>query len=207
MTLAKDTAEAVLASVLAAPQTGKRKLVALAGPPASGKTTLSEGLARRLTQAGCKTVVIPMDGFHLDNEVLSSLGLLDKKGAPETFDVSGFVRLVQALRDEDRVFYPTFDRQEDFARACAGLVDAHIECVIVEGNYLLFDAPVWRDLATYWDLSIRLNVPLDVLRERLVQRWIDFGLTRGQAEQRAAQNDLANARLVSKHALPASLTL
>lgn len=202
-----EIAEALSGEILAAPRAGKRKLVALAGPPASGKTTVSHVLADHLTQAGCNASVVPMDGFHLDNRVLTDLGLLHRKGAPETFDAEGVMRLVQALSTAERVFFPTFDRDEDFSRAGAGIVDRNCDCVIVEGNYLLFDAPVWKKLQPLWDVSIRLEVPCEILRQRLVQRWINFGLPHDQAEQRAMKNDMANAQTISDHALPATITI
>jgi len=73
MTAQLSIAQALSEQILTAPQSGKRKLIALAGPPASGKTTLSWALADNLSQAGCSTSVVPMDGFHLDNRVLSDL--------------------------------------------------------------------------------------------------------------------------------------
>ncbi len=200
-------AEALADEILAVPRARKRKLVAMAGPPASGKTTLSHVLADHLTQAGCKTSVVPMDGFHLDNQILAKLGLLHRKGAPETFDAEGILRLVQALCNADRVFYPTFDRREDFSRAGAGLVDGKSDCVLIEGNYLLFDAPVWKELHPLWDVSIRLHVPREILRQRLVQRWVDFGLPREHAEKRAVGNDMANAKAIANRALPATITI
>ena len=203
----EETAVALLDPILAAPQNGKRKLVALVGPPASGKTTLARALAGHLTGAGCTTSVVPMDGFHLDNRILSRLGLLERKGAPDTFDVEGLLRLCQALRDADRVFFPTFDRDEDFARAGAGMINRDSDCVVVEGNYLLFDAPLWKNLARLWDVSVRLEVPFEVLQHRLVQRWVDFGLSEGQAERRTTGNDMVNARLILEHALPTSITV
>ena len=207
MTSPEETVAGLLGPILDAPRKGRRKLVAVVGPPASGKTTLARVLAECLTAAGCATSVVPMDGFHLDNRILSRLGLMDRKGAPQTFDVEGVVRLCRALPDANRVFYPTFDRDEDFARAGAGMVDASCDCVVVEGNYLLLDAPHWKDLAGLWDVSVRLDVPTEVLRQRLVQRWLDFGLPRDQAERRATGNDLVNAALIARHMLPSSITV
>lgn len=207
MSSPEDLAEALLEQVLAAPHKGKRKLVALAGAPASGKTTLAKVLAERLTKSGCAASVVPMDGFHLDNRILAKLGLIDRKGAPDTFDVEGMLSLLKALPDADRVFYPTFDRDEDFSRAGSGMIDEECACVVLEGNYLLFDAPLWREMASLWDVSIRLNVPLDVLHQRLVQRWLDFGLSLDNARKRAEGNDMLNARLIADYALSASITI
>ena len=66
----------------------KRILVAIAGAPAAGKSTMSEKLARLLPEGSA--VVVPMDGFHYDDIVLEARGLRPRKGAPETFDFAGF---------------------------------------------------------------------------------------------------------------------
>ena len=164
MSTPEEMAEALLDRVLATPYSGLRKVVAIVGPPASGKSTLSKVLAEQLSDKGCASTVVPMDGFHLDNKVLSSLGLLARKGAPETFDADGMLRLVKALPSAEKLFYPTFNRDEDFARAGAGMIDSACECVIVEGNYLLLDAPKWRAMHPYWDVSVRLHMSLEILQ-------------------------------------------
>jgi fructokinase len=193
--------------ILDAPRQGRRRLVALAGAPASGKSTLADQLAQALSDVGCPTQVVPMDGFHLHNPTLVTRNLLDRKGAPQSFDAAGFLNLVARLHDESEVFYPTFDRTRDIAIAGAGLVDCGCDTVIIEGNYLLYDAPHWRDLRAHWDLSIRIKTPILTLKERLVKRWLSHGLTLEQANARAAHNDLPNAQLVMTSALPADVIL
>lgn len=143
-----------------------------------------------------------MDGFHLDNRLLREMGLLDRKGAPETFDSQGFGRLVAALGPETAVYYPVFDRSRDIAIAGAGVLDAECDTVIVEGNYLLLDAPDWRNLSNLWDLKVNLTVPETVLRQRLVDRWLAEGLAPKAAMARAEGNDLANARRCIAESLP-----
>lgn len=207
MTELDAVAEDLVGHILNAPRQAPRRLVALAGAPASGKTTLAQILARRLHLNGCAAQVVPMDGFHLDNRILSERGALARKGAPETFDSHGFLHLIGRLTSEAEVIYPIFDRTQDIAIANAAVIDASVETVIVEGNYLLFDAPIWRDLSGLWDLSIRLDVPLDVLEARLIQRWVDHGLSLADAKSRAAENDLKNARTLAEKTLPADITV
>ncbi len=203
----EQTAQSVCDRVLAAPRKGRRRLVALAGAPASGKTTLAHSLGDALNDKGCAAQVVPMDGFHLHNQILLDRDTLNRKGAPHTFDAAGFVHLVSRLTDEEEIFYPLFDRTRDISIACAGRVGPDCDTVVLEGNYLLLDAPVWRDLNRYWDLSVRLDVPIEVLQSRLVQRWLDHGLSPESAEERAARNDLANARTVQEQSLPADIVL
>lgn len=184
-----------------------RQLVALAGPPASGKSWLAGDLADRLNALGRKAQVVPMDGFHLANPILEARGILNHKGAPESFDLGGFKRLLGALRDGGEVFYPLFDRALDTGLAGAGVVGTDCDLVIVEGNYLLLDEPGWRDLAGVWDLSIRLEVPRDVLLTRLLERWRDHGLDPATARARAEGNDMVNADRMAAHAVTPDILL
>jgi fructokinase len=203
MRIFKPSIKELVTLIQAAPRSGARRLVALAGAPASGKSTTAEVLADQLNQKGCAAQVLPMDGFHLHNEILVERGLLNRKGSPETYDMRGVLHLVTRLHDESEVYFPTFDRTRDIAIAAAGCVAKTCDTVIVEGNYLLFDKPIWSDLRYHWDLSLRLEVPEVTLKNRLVERWLSYGLSPEQARKRAEENDLANARLIAEFALPA----
>ncbi|NEU34805.1 nucleoside/nucleotide kinase family protein, partial [bacterium LRH843] len=60
-----ETARKLADRVAALPARTPRLLVAVAGPPASGKTTLAERLAEMLCEGGHEARHVPMDGFHL----------------------------------------------------------------------------------------------------------------------------------------------
>jgi len=178
--------------------------VSIAGPPGSGKSTIAAQLCARLGPCCC---VIPMDGFHLDNATLEARGLRSVKGAPETFDLAGFAKLIEELKHGVKRHFPTFDRDSDSVVDQGGLVPDEVSVLLFEGNYLLFDEEGWADLADSWDASIWLDVPEDVLEDRLTQRWLDHGLPRDEALARAQRNDLVNARRVVRRALPANWIL
>lgn len=199
----EDTATQIAARLQAVTPRGKRRLIALVGPPASGKSTLAEIVAAKLPDA----CVVPMDGFHLDDSLLKDRGLLERKGAPDTFDVSGLYHLILRLKNEDEVIFPVFDREREQSIAGAGLVGAQTRTVIVEGNYLLLDAPGWRALSDLWDFSVLLAVPPSTLRERLMARWADHGYNEKDAARKTDTNDLPNARAVTERALQASMVI
>jgi fructokinase len=191
--------------IRALPDTHQRRLIAIAGPPASGKSVLSSALCEHLnTGKECATIV-PLDGFHLDNRLLSSRGWLARKGAPETFDAQGFIQLVSRLKREPEIVFPIFDRSADISIAGAGVVGSNCSYVIVEGNYLLFDEDPWKKLAGEWDLSVFVEVPEEELRHRLISRWRDLGLSVADAEARCDENDLPNATRVMRSLLEPQL--
>ncbi len=189
------------------PKDGERRLVAVAGAPASGKSVLAVALCDAVNSAGRAASAIPMDGFHLDNCLLDERGLRGRKGAPETFDAGGFIALMHRLKSGGEVVYPLFDRSRDLAVAGAAVIDAECDVAIVEGNYLLFDEEPWRELAPLWDLSVWFDVPETVLLQRCVKRWIDHDLTPEAALARAEGNDMANARRIMRAQLAAEVTI
>lgn len=189
-------------AALQVPFEGRRRMIALAGAPASGKSTMAQNLAER-----DGTVVVPMDGFHLDNAVLEHRGLLARKGAPDTFDVVGFTRLLERMKAEEEVIFPQFDRALDKSIAGCGIVGPDTHTVIVEGNYLLLDHPDWVPLQRIWDATVRLVVPEDVLRQRLIDRWLGYGYSQADALAKVDGNDLMNVELVQSHSIAADFEI
>lgn len=184
-----------------------RQLIAVAGPPGSGKSTVAEALRELLTLAGRPAGLVAMDGFHMDNAILDRRGLRARKGAPDTFDLDGLTALLNRVHNGAAVLAPRFDRALDVSVGSAVEITLEMQVVIVEGNYLLLDAPGWRDLRQLWSLSVMLTPGLEVLEQRLMQRWLDHGFTPAAARQKVEENDLPNARLVLEQQTPADLLL
>ena len=181
-----------------------RFLVALAGPPAAGKSTLAAELVIALGQ-GAKAV--PMDGFHYDDAVLIARGARGRKGAPDTFDVQGFLHLLRRLRHEAEVAIPLFDRALEISRAGADIIGPDDQILVVEGNYLLFQQSPWPEAAALFDLTVWIDVPLPELERRLLDRWAGYGKSEAEARAWIAGNDLPNIRAVIAGSAPADVVL
>lgn len=190
-------------------QPGRRLTVAIVGAPGSGKSTIADAIREALVQQGITAEILPMDGFHHDNAILAARGLRARKGAPETFDVAGFAHLLDRLRrnDEAEIAVPVFDRRLDLSRSCARLIAQEVEVLLVEGNYLLLDLPGWRDLAAAFDLTVLLDVPEEMLRQRLYDRWRGHDIPEADIPAKVEANDLPNGVTVITRSRKADVTL
>ena len=148
---------------------------------------------------GPVAVVVPMDGFHLQDDELTRLGRLEFKGAPDTFDVDGYVGVLRrvAAGSDQTVYAPSFDRDRELSLASAIPVRPEHRLVITEGNYLLLDAPGWRDIRALLTECWFLVGGDDVRRERLIDRHVRHGRSRDAATDRVMRNDEPNADLVA----------
>jgi pantothenate kinase len=176
---------------------GGRAVLGICGAPGAGKSTLA---ARLAAAVGLAAVVVPMDGFHLHDDELARLGLSDRKGAPETFDVAGYVALLRRLHIEtDHVVYaPEFDRSREESIAGAIAVRPEHRLVVTEGNYLLHDAPGWASVRPLLDETWFVEQNERRRLERLVARHVEHGKPPDLAERWATVSDQANADLVAR---------
>jgi len=174
------------------------RLLGLTGAPGVGKSTLAAALGRP---------VVAMDGFHYADVELVRRGLLDRKGAPETFDAEGYAALLRRVRrGEPEVVAPMFER--DLEQPIAGAVRVPpTGPVVTEGNYLLLDEPRWRAVRAEVEVVWHLHVDRAVRVERLVARHVLFGRSPADAQAWVEQVDEPNARLVDVAASRADLVV
>jgi pantothenate kinase len=173
-----------------------RRLVGITGAPGVGKSTYA---LRLVAESQVPSAYLPMDGFHLADVTLTSLGRLDRKGAPDTFDAWGYAALLRRVREErDHVVYaPGFERDLEQPIAGALVVPPEAELIVTEGNYLLLDRPEWRAVRAQLDEVIHLVMgDQGERRRRLVARHVAFGKTPVAAEAWVARVDDANAALI-----------
>lgn len=120
----------------------ERVVLGVCGAPGAGKSTLVEHLLPRLVARppsglGPDWVAhVPMDGFHLADNQLSRLGLLGRKGAPETFDGRGYLAVLRrALAETSHsVYAPGFERELGQPVAAAIEVPPAARVIVTEGN-------------------------------------------------------------------------
>ncbi|MCQ1994342.1 nucleoside/nucleotide kinase family protein [Arthrobacter sp. zg-Y1171] len=180
-------------------------VIGVAGAPGAGKTTLVESLVRELNGAvddveSQPFAHIPMDGFHLSDRELTRLGLLARKGAPETFDAYGYAALLERLRSARTtvVYAPGFERTLEQPLAGDIPVFPAAKVILTEGNYLLLDRPEWREVRSRCTEVWYCQPYEDQRVQRLVERHVRFGKTPEAAAAWVRDVDGPNARLVQE---------
>ena len=146
-----------------------------------------------------------MDGFHLADVELRRLHRLDRKGAPDTFDLAGFAALLRRVREArtETVYAPMFERGLEQPIAGAIPIGPATRVLVTEGNYLLL--PGWSQVRDLLDEVWFCTLDDGVRRGRLVARHVRFGKTPEQAARWVDEVDEANARLVAQYAHTADL--
>ena len=176
--------------------TSPRRIIGIAGSPGAGKSTIAEALVARLRSA----VVLPMDGYHLPQARLVELGRRDRMGAPDTFDVDGFLATLSALRAVDNsgnpVLAPGFDRGIEEPVPDAIRILQELSTVVVEGNYLLLESGGWGRVAPMLDATVLVRVDRGMRLDRLIERHERFGKSPADARAWAHGPDERHAQLI-----------
>jgi pantothenate kinase len=174
----------------------RRSILGITGPPAAGKSTLADALVSAI---GASAAYVPLDGFHLAHQLLSEIGLVDRKGAPETFDARGYVALLRRLLEsgEDTIYAPRFYRHIEDPIANAIAVEPGVRLVITEGNYLLLESGPWQHIRSLLRETWYIDINDKLRLERLVARHVAYGRTFAEAEERALGSDQRNAELIA----------
>jgi pantothenate kinase len=178
-----------------------RFLLGITGPPGAGKSSVATSVeqAANDSRGWGFAAVAPMDGFHRSNQELEAEGLRQVKGAPETFDVEGLVRLLEQVRRAPgaTILWPGFDRAREETVPGSIAITPATKLVVVDGNYLLLDRPAWRDVRPLLDEVWYVDAPRSVLRARLLARARAGGRSEAEAVRHVDESDLRNAELVA----------
>ncbi len=179
-----------------AASSGTRLMIGIVGAPGTGKSTVAERL--RELMGDDVAAVVPMDGFHLSQSIIRGTELEHRRGAVDTFDVGGYISLLDRLKRnvEDVVYAPDYRRTIEDPVAASIAVPRTIKVVLTEGNYLLADSGRWAEVRTFLDETWFIQTPDDVRLDRLIRRHIDFGKAPDAAHRWATGSDEVNAKLV-----------
>ncbi|RFA10136.1 nucleoside/nucleotide kinase family protein [Subtercola boreus] len=208
------TLEDVFRQARALASTGGRHILGFTGAPGAGKSTVAEQVVDALGPE--LAVLVPMDGFHLANDVLLALGRRDRKGANDTFDAAGYASLMQRIRSQESseltgddaiVYAPRFARDLEEPIGSSLPIRPQTPLIVTEGNYLLLDQGSWPAARACIDQVWFLSPLESVRHERLVKRHEAYGKSHEEAELWALGSDQRNAELIESTAVRADRVL
>ncbi len=156
------------------------RLIAIAGPSSSGKTTFSNRLRIELLSRGIKPVMISMDDYYLDRDKIlpGPDGKLDLEDI-NTLDIDLFNQHMYALINGEEVEMPRFDF--NIAKRVKGhklKVDAN-QPIIIEGIHALNEQmssliPKHQKFKIFISPQIQINIdnhsPMSTTDLRLIRR-------------------------------------
>ncbi len=174
---------------------GRRFILGIAGIPGAGKSTLASRL-----EGYYHTRTVAMDGFHLFNSVLRQRNLEYRKGAPETFDLAGFLECLHQLRNIPQCFLPVPGYSRIIHDPVPGeiMVRPDHDLIIVEGNYLLLNSGGWEEVRRFLDAVWFVDIDIDLAMQRVRYRHRAKNISEAEIEEKITLNDRPNALLVEE---------
>ena len=192
-----------------------RKVIAyLVGAPGSGKSAVAQFLEKLSRERGEVDNIraLSMDGYHYtaaymrlktverDGENI----LMEKiKGAPETFDVDLLVEKIREVRSEG-TDWNIYDRK--IHDVLPDYLSVEDDIILLEGNYLLLKESGWTNVRVLTDYAVFIDVPTEILHDRLIARKIQGGKSREAAEAFYNFSDSKNIERVIKNSARADQT-
>lgn len=175
-------------------------IIGVAGSVAVGKSTTArvlQALLKRWT-GGPKVEIITTDGFLFPNEVLEQQGLMERKGFPESYDLSALLRFLTDIKAGRRgVRAPIYSHLTyDIVPDRWAEIDQP-DILIVEGLNVLQTGALPRDgkaipyVSDFFDFSVYIDADETVLRHWYVERFLKLRST-SFADPRSYFNRYAN---------------
>jgi type I pantothenate kinase len=150
-------------------------IIGLAGSVSAGKSTTARVLQALLARwpTHPRVALVPTDGFLFANAVLEARELMNRKGFPESYDLTRLLNFLADVKSgKDRVEAPVYSHLIYDVLPDQVIVIERPDIVIVEGLNVLQPAKLPKDgeaipfVSDFFDFSIYIDAA-----ERLVESW------------------------------------
>ncbi len=161
-------------------------IIGLAGSVAVGKSTTGRILQALLGRWSNhpKVDLVATDGFLLPNAVLEAEGLMDRKGFPESYDLSSLLHFLSAIKAGKRsVSAPVYSHQAYDVVDGEEIRVEQPDILILEGLNVLQTGKPPRDgraipfVSDFFDFSIYIDAEKDALRRWYIERFLQLQKT------------------------------
>ena len=156
-------------------------IIGLAGSVSAGKSTTARVLKALLSRwpNTPKVEMVTTDGFLWPNAELQRLGLMERKGFPESYDGAALVRFLSRVKAGERlVDAPVYSHLSYDVIPDERITVDRPDILIFEGLNVLQPPPVARDgkpvqfVSDFFDFSIYLDAEEALLRSWYVERFM-----------------------------------
>jgi type I pantothenate kinase len=156
-------------------------IIGLAGSVAVGKSTTARVLKALLARWPSHPCVelVPTDGFLFPNAVLEARKLMNRKGFPESYDLTRLLNfLVDVKSGKDRIEAPVYSHLIYDVLDDQSLAIERPDIVIVEGLNVLQPAKLPKDgqgipfVSDFFDFSVYIDAEEDVIESWYVERFL-----------------------------------
>jgi type I pantothenate kinase len=156
-------------------------IIGIAGSVAVGKSTTARVLKALLSRwpNTPKVELVTTDGFLLPNAELKRLGLMERKGFPESYDASAIVRFLSAVKAGERnVKAPLYSHLVYDVLPGEHTVVDRPDILIFEGLNVLQPGRLARDgraiafVSDFFDFSVYLDAEETLLRQWYINRFM-----------------------------------
>jgi putative kinase len=206
-----------------------RCLVGIGGPPACGKSAFSQLLAAVVNALNSQdqqgdeglaptapiSIQVGLDGWHYPNSYLDThfilrggaeISLRKVKGSPASFNALELLDFLQRLRQGRNPVYPLYSRVFHDPQPTGQILASH-RLILVEGNYLLLNAPPWNTIRELFDLTLFLTAPREILLKALYDRHLRGGKLPEDIQSHMAFSDVPNLDLILSNSHPADILI
>jgi len=156
-------------------------IIGLAGSVAVGKSTTARVLQALLARwpSHPKVELVPTDGFLFPNALLEERGLMNRKGFPESYDLTKLLNFLADVKSgRDRVDAPVYSHLIYDVLPDQPLAIERPDIVIVEGLNVLQPAKLPKDgeaipfVSDFFDFSIYIDAADDLIESWYVERFL-----------------------------------
>jgi type I pantothenate kinase len=161
-------------------------IIGIAGSVAVGKSTTARVLRALLARwpDHPRVDLITTDGFLLPNEELERIGLMERKGFPESFDTARLLNFLAEVKSgAERVEAPLYSHFHYDILPGQSVVVERPDILIVEGLNVLQPARMPRDgeavpfVSDFFDFSIYMDADPEMIEKWYVTRFMKLRTT------------------------------